>query len=64
LSQAELAVKGVPNAFEYRENGFYKYTTGESFGSMEQARVQQGVLRAAGFTDAFVVKFSNGQRVR
>jgi hypothetical protein len=64
LSQAELAAKGVPNAFEYRENGFYKYTTGESFGSMEQARVQQGVLKAAGFTDAFVVKFSNGQRVR
>lgn len=64
LSQSELAAKGVPNAFEYRENGFYKYTTGESFSTMEQARAQQGVLKAAGFNDAFVVKFSNGQRVR
>ena len=64
LSQSELAAKGVPNAFEYRENGFYKYTTGEAFGTMEQARAQQGVLKAAGFQDAFVVKFSNGQRVR
>jgi len=64
LSQSELAAKGVPNAFEYIENGFYKYTTGESFSTMEQARAQQGVLKAAGFTDAFVVKFSNGQRVR
>ena len=64
LSQSELAAKGVPNAFEYKENGFYKYTTGESFNSMEEARNQQGVLKAAGFADAFVVKFSNGQRVR
>jgi hypothetical protein len=31
---------------------------------MEEARNQQGVLKAAGFADAFVVKFSNGQRVR
>lgn len=64
LSQSELAAKGVPNAFEYLENGFYKYTTGEAFGTMEQARAKQAVLRASGFADAFVVKFSNGQRVR
>jgi len=46
----------------YFHNGLYKYTSG-SFTDLNKATAHQSVIRKAGFTDAFVVAFRNGERI-
>lgn len=46
----------------YFHNGLYKYTSG-SFNSFNQAVAHQSKMRKAGFADAFVIAFNNGNRI-
>ena len=55
--------KEVPNIGEYVLNGIYKYTSGE-FATIDLAAKQQTELRKKGFSDAFVVTFKDGKRIK
>lgn len=48
---------------ESKEDGLYKYLIGE-YTSMEEARQKQAEIKSAGISDAFVVKYQNGARVK
>ena len=54
--------KGMDQIFEYQDKGLYKYTTG-MFSTFAEALKFQGLVRKAGFSDAFVIGFSNGKRI-
>lgn len=54
--------KNVEKAGKYFHNGLYKYTSG-SFSNYGDAINHQNRLRKAGYPDAFVVAFLNGQRI-
>lgn len=51
------------NVVESFEGGLYKYLIGE-YASLEAAKKKQSELKSAGVTDAFVVKYQNGVRVK
>ena len=48
---------------ESREDGLMKYLVG-NFSSMEEARAYQQTIKAKGISDCFVVKYSDGIRVK
>jgi hypothetical protein len=50
------------NTFEYLYNGLYRTCAGE-FNNVASARNFQNQVKQAGYNDAFVVAFKNGQRV-
>lgn len=52
----------IEKADVYFHNGLYKYTSG-SFSSFREATRHQAKMRAAGYTDAFVVAFEKGVRI-
>jgi N-acetylmuramoyl-L-alanine amidase len=54
--------KDIKEPEMYRQDGLYKYTSGH-FVTFEDARSQLSEIRTAGFTDAFVVAFSEGKRI-
>ena len=54
--------KGLKNVWEYKDNGLYKYTTG-NIRDIPSASALQSELRKKGFNDAFVVAFQNGKRI-
>jgi len=55
--------KGVKDIWHYQQGGIHKYTAGE-YASMAEAAQRQNELRAAGFTEAFVVAFDkDGKRI-
>jgi N-acetylmuramoyl-L-alanine amidase len=62
LSENSNRFKGVKNIFYYHENGYYKYVTGKET-SFQTAAELQKTIREAGFSDAFVVAFQNGERI-
>ena len=52
----------VDNVFEYQGGGLFKYASG-IFDSIEAATTHQAKVRKAGFADAFVIAFMNGERI-
>lgn len=48
---------------EHHQSGLYRYVAG-SFDSYREAEVYADILQNKGVTDAFVVAFRNGQKVR
>lgn len=54
--------EGLPNLEIYEQSGLYKYTSGH-FSTFEEARSRVSAIKAKGFTDAFVVAFSEGKRI-
>jgi N-acetylmuramoyl-L-alanine amidase len=55
--------KGVADIWHYEQGGVHKYTAGE-YKSMAEAAERQTALRAAGFSEAFVVAFDkDGKRI-
>lgn len=62
LPLADKRFKNVEKADKYFHNGLYKYTSG-SFTSFHDAVNHQSRMRKAGYPDAFVVAFLNGQRI-
>jgi N-acetylmuramoyl-L-alanine amidase len=54
--------QAVSDVDVYFHNGLYKYTSG-AFSKLETAVNSQNQLRKAGFTDAFVAAFLNGERI-
>ena len=64
VSLQSLEDKGISNAFEYRDGGYYKYATGSGFATEDEAQRQKTKIRGLGYPDAFVVTFQNGRRVK
>ena len=64
ISAKTFADKGLSNVFEYRDGGYYKYTTSNGYSTEEQAQVQKDKIRSLGYPDAFVVTFQNGRRIK
>lgn len=64
VSAKTFADKGLSNVFEYRDGGYYKYTTSTGYRTEEEAQVQKEKIRSFGYSDAFVVTFQNGRRVK
>jgi len=64
VSLQSLEEKGISNAFEYRDGGYYKYATGSGNTTEEEAQSQKMKFRGLGYPDAFVVKFQNGRRIK
>ena len=64
LSAKTFADKGLSDVFEYRDGGYYKYTTANGFATEEEAQIQKDKIRAMGYSDAFVVTFQNGRRIK
>jgi N-acetylmuramoyl-L-alanine amidase len=54
--------KNIEKADKYFHNGLHKYTSG-SFSNYRDAVNHQSRMRKAGYADAFVVAFLNGQRI-
>lgn len=53
---------GVENVEIYEAGGLYRYTVGKKT-NMSEANQLQLQLKTKGFTDAFIVAFSNGKRI-
>jgi N-acetylmuramoyl-L-alanine amidase len=54
--------KGL-SIFEYKQDGFYKYASGEFENDFSSASSYKNELREKGFQHAFVIAFQNGQRI-
>lgn len=54
---------GIDNVSFYIDNNTYKYTSG-SFKSEAECQSALAKVRAKGYTDAFIVKFNNGKRIK
>jgi len=54
--------KSIPNINAYKYKGMYRYTSGETQNFDEAVRLQAKV-RKAGFKDAFIVAFYQGERI-
>ena len=64
LSSNFFQNRGLNSAFEYFHGGSYKYCSVKSFKTESEALTESIVLKQQGFSDAFVVVFKNGIRVR
>lgn len=64
ISAKTFADKGLMNVFEYRDGGYYKYTTSNGYATEEEAQMQKEKIRSMGYSDAFVVTFQNGRRIK
>ena len=62
LPLSDSRFKGLEDLSYYEQNAMYKYTSG-SFLTMDKATDYQKKVRAAGFSDAFVVAFLNNKRI-
>lgn len=62
LPLSDTRFKKLENLSYYEHNGMYKYTSG-SFTKFNEAIAYQKKVRAAGFSDAFVVAFYDGKRI-
>ncbi len=62
LPLSDSRFKDLRDLSYYEQNAMYKYTSG-SFLTMEKAIDYQKKVRAAGFSDAFVVAFQNNKRI-
>ena len=57
----DYAFRNVKDVDVYEYNGAYRYTSGH-FATKAEAIARQAEVRAAGFSDAFVIAFVNGER--
>lgn len=57
----DKAFSKVPEVDVYEYNGAFRYTSG-SFATKEEAISRQAAVRNAGYKDAFVIAFINGER--
>ncbi len=64
VSLQSLEDKGISNAFEYRDGGYYKYATGSGSATEDEAQKEKMKIRSLGYPDAFVATFQNGRRVK
>ncbi len=62
ISLSSPRFRGVKGIQMYRHNGMYKYTYGEEV-DLGKAKQLQARMQAQGFTDAFIVAFSKGERI-
>jgi len=62
LKFSDKRFEKVENIGVYFHNGLYKYTSG-SFPDVKKATILQNSMRKAGYTDAFVAAFKNGERI-
>ena len=54
---------GIDNVSYYTENNTYKYTAG-NFKSEADCKAMLKTVRDKGYSDAFIVKFNNGKRIK
>ena len=62
MSLGSPRFKGMDQIFEYQDKGMFKYTTG-MFTNFAEALKFQGLVRKAGFSDAFIIGFNNDKRI-
>ncbi len=62
LKENDARFKGI-HVSEYKQNGFYKYTSGLFENDFEGANEYKKEMRKRGFVHAFVVGFVNGERI-
>lgn len=62
LPLSDSRFKKLENLSYYEHNGIYKYTTG-NFTTLRKANTYRKTVKAAGFSDAFVVAFHNDKRI-
>lgn len=62
FKNASLELKGIQDVWLYNDNGYNKYVSGK-FKSIDDANAYAKKVREAGFSDAFVVAFLNGERI-
>jgi len=55
-------LKGLKDVWMYQDNNYNKYVSGK-FKNIDEANAYNKKVRAAGFTDAFVVAFYKGERI-
>ncbi|MCQ2975730.1 MAG: hypothetical protein MJ211_13090 [Bacteroidales bacterium] len=63
ISPTDPMLEGIPDVDYYTDNSSYKYTAGCKKSEAECAQILQ-LVRSKGFSDAFIVKFANGKRIR
>ena len=56
--------KGLVSVYEYQHDGHYKYCTDKVFSSRAKALNDLSLVRGMGYSDAFIVVFQNGVRVK
>ena len=62
IGRNDARFKGVDVA-EYKQDGLFKYTSGNFENDLESAKALQNELREKGFQYAFVVAFRGGERI-
>ena len=62
ISLSARRFKGLNEVKVYRQNGLYKYTTG-NYSTLDRANQYLEKIKQAGFNDAFVVIFKDGKRI-
>lgn len=62
LKEGSREFKGLKDYSFYLQKGVYRYTTG-NFKNVKDAVKLQKEVREAGFKDAFIVAFNNGERI-
>jgi N-acetylmuramoyl-L-alanine amidase len=55
--------RDMPDIREYRQDGLYKYTTGNFRTYDEALKHQKSIRKSKKYKDAFVVCFLNGERI-
>ena len=56
-------LSGIPEVDFYTDDSVYKYTAGSRKSEAECREILQ-IVRNKGFSDAFIVKFCNGKRIK
>lgn len=59
---SSTSFQGLVDVWNYYHSGQYKYVSGK-FANLDEAVEQLKIVRSKGFPDAFVVAFSQGQRI-
>ena len=62
LSADSKELKGLIGSTFYKENGLYKYTTG-NYATLEEAKKRLPEVQAK-FSSAFIIKMKNGKRIK
>lgn len=62
LSKTNEVYRKFPDVYEYFNGGIYKYATGE-YKSITETKPLLNEIRNKGYKDAFIVAFSNGERI-
>lgn len=62
LSADSKELKGLIGSTFYKENGLYKYTTG-NYATLEEAKKRLTEVQAK-FSSAFIIKMKNGKRIK